>query len=469
MKKPASRWLFFRSILVIHAIIMLTAVQARGAALTRDQILNEADARIEQFRKSDAELRLVGPDGKPLPAGASVRIEQTRHEFLFGCNIFKLVDRSYAVNEGYAKRFADLFNFATLGFYWWSYERQLGDVSWAQGRNDRIVRWCEEHGITPKGHPLVYNLGEQRWLPDDPAEIRKLQLDRIRRDVAHFKGKIKYWDVANEITDYDRETTRQNAPKMTAAFRALGVMTFIREAFTVTRATDPAAGLIINDYITAQRYGDNVIAKLNDANAKPLYDVVGVQSHQHNTTWTVEQTWAICERFAQYGKPVHLTEVTFTSGREGAQFNEHQADPTWVTTPEGEQRQARDVARFYTILFSHPAVEAITWWDLSDADAWMNAPSGLLRADMSPKPAYDELMKLVKGKWWTRAEARAEQGGAVRFRGFRGDYRITAQDASGKTVSGAFKLGRNAQGAIEVKLGSPASVSAAGRMFSHAR
>jgi hypothetical protein len=42
--------------------------------------------QIERVRKADATLRVLGADEKPL-AGARVSIEQTGHEFLFGCAI----------------------------------------------------------------------------------------------------------------------------------------------------------------------------------------------------------------------------------------------------------------------------------------------------------------------------------------------------------------------------------------------
>ena len=48
------------------------------------------------------------------------------------------------------------------------------------------------------------------------------------------------------------------------------------------------------------------------------------------------------------------------------------------------------------MIFSHPAVEAITWWDFSDRGAWQRAPAGFLRDDLSPKPAYERLQQPVK-------------------------------------------------------------------------
>ena len=49
-----------------------------------------------------------------------------------------------------------------------------------------------------------------------------------------------------------------------------------------------------------------------------------------------------------------------------------------TTTEQGERWHADEVERFYTMLFSHPAVTAITWWDFADRNAWQSAPAGFL-------------------------------------------------------------------------------------------
>ena len=75
------------------------------------------------------------------------------------------------------------------------------------------------------------------------------------------------------------------------------------------------------------------------------------------------------------------------------------------------------------MLFSHPAVEAITWWDFADLGSWQGAPAGLVRKDMTPKPAYEALTRLIKGKWWTgEAKLTTDAAGKVRFRGYLGAY-----------------------------------------------
>ncbi len=97
----------------------------------------------------------------------------------------------------------------------------------------------------------------------------------------------------------------------------------------------------------------------------------------------------------------------------------------WPSSPDGEKFQADEVERFYTMVFSHPATEALTWWDFSDRRAWQGAPAGFLRTDLSPKPAYDRLLGLIKNKWWTRRTEVTEKNGTIRFRGFLGDYQVS--------------------------------------------
>ena len=431
------------------------AVPASLSVATEDsagRVLDGVDARIEKHRKGDVVLKIVGPDGKPLAGNLTVKIEQKRHKFLFGCNIFKLHKcRTADDNAAYAKYFDELLNFATLPFYWWNYERQQGKPD--DERTDQVVRWCKDHNLTTKGHPLAWNYVDPRWLADDPQAAMKAQLKRIGRCVRRFKNDIDIWDVVNEATHYDREHVKKNAPVLTEAISQMGVGNFIREAFKVAREANPGATLLINDYKTDRDYEKKVISELVDKRGKPLYDVVGIQSHMHRGRWTAQKAWDVCERFAKFDKPLHFTEATLLSGEQGWDLRKERRDSNfrWVSTEEGEQRQARDVAELYRTLFSHPAVEAITWWDFTDQNAWQGAPAGLLRDDMTPKPAYEELKRLIKGKWWTKTRAEVEPEGKARFSGFFGEYEVTAR-VGGRKLTGTFQFDKSGKEATEVRL-----------------
>lgn len=405
-------------------------------AVAADPPWSGTEARIEQHRKADGMVQVVDAAGDPVP-GVRVRIEQQRHAFLFGCNIFKWDGLpSSGLEETYRARYAALFNYATLPFYWPSYEPRRGQPQ--HERRERIARWCRDQGIVTKGHPLAWNYQDPSWLPDDAEEVRRLQMARIEDCVARFAGLIDRWDVVNEVTQFDRADTRERAPIHTAMWREIGQIEFTRQCFRRARAANRDALLLINDYRTDPGYV-RVVEQLIDEAGKPLYDVIGIQSHMHTGSWTDQKTWDVCERFARFGVPLHFTETTLLSGEQAWD------GPTpWPSTPEGEARQARETVRLYTLLFSHPSVEAITWWDFSDHSAWKKAPAGMLRKDMTPKPVYEELTRLIKGAWWTTEATRTGPDGAASFRGFLGDYRVTVESEGEAPVSASFTLGREA-------------------------
>jgi GH35 family endo-1,4-beta-xylanase len=409
------QWTVLGAALALLAMPNITV----AAEPTAEELLAGAAARIEQHRKADATIQVVDATGKPLP-GAKIDVEQTRHAFLFGCNIFpwgRLPDEKS--EQAYRQHFADLLNYATLPFYWWSYERRQGEPNHKQA--EEVARWCRQHGILTKGHPLAWNHDDARWYPDDSDELHRLQLARIDDCVKRFAGLIDRWDVVNEATLYDRDEVLKRAPKYTAMWKKVGQIELIRECFVHARQANPKATLLINDYCTDPRY-NQLIDQIVDQQGKRLYDVIGIQSHMHTGAWPTLRTWRICEQLAPFGVPLHFTETTILSGQRGWEKKDD-----WPSTAEGEAYQAREVVRFYTLLFSHPAVEAITWWDFTDLQAWQRAPAGFLRKDMTPKPAYDELKKLIKGQWWTSTQLQAGAEGTASFRGFLGDYRITVR------------------------------------------
>jgi hypothetical protein len=106
---------------------LLGAKEMADTAEQRERELVAATGlAIEKHRKADAKIRVVDAAGRAV-AGAKITAEQTGHEFLFGCNIYSF-DRykSEVQNAAYKKRFEELFNYATVGFYWRPYERQRG-------------------------------------------------------------------------------------------------------------------------------------------------------------------------------------------------------------------------------------------------------------------------------------------------------------------------------------------------------
>jgi len=277
------------------------------------------------------------------------------------------------------------------------------------------------------------------------AEILQAQIARIQRDVSDFRGLIDMWDVLNEAVimpvfdKYDNGLTR--------LCREMGRIRTIKAMFEATRATNPSAILLLNDFDVSDAY-DILVEGCLEAGVQ--IDVIGIQSHMHQGYWGVEKTLKVLDHFARFNLPIHFTESTLVSGHimppEIVDLNDYQVQE-WPTTPEGEERQAREAIQHYTTLFAHPLVEGITWWSLSDG-GWLNAPAGLLREDGSSKPAYDEILKLVKGEWWTSpTKLITDSTGKIQFNGSLGEYELSYD---GKQRP--FSLTKADVTAIEVRL-----------------
>ncbi|MBF4590033.1 endo-1,4-beta-xylanase [Curtobacterium sp. VKM Ac-1395] len=382
-------------------------------------------------RTGTTTLTVVDGDGAPVP-GADVTVEQTRHAFSFGNIGFDfngLANGEPGVGDDHlADLYADVFNVATLPFYWGRFEPERGHPD--TGRLLTTAQWFRDRGIALKGHPLVWHTVQPDWLLGLPLdEVEALQRARIRREVSEFAGVIDTWDAINEVVIMPVFDNGDNA--ITPLARARGRIPMIRMAFEEARAANPHATLLLNDFDLSSAY-ECLIEGVLEAGVQ--LDAIGLQTHMHQGYWGEDTMLAMVDRFARYGLPLHLTETSLVSGdlmpAHIVDLNDHQV-PSWPSTPEGEARQADDVERHYRSLVAHPSVEAITYWGITDADAWLGAPIGLVRADGTPKPAYDALRRLVKEEWWLAPTTmRTDERGQVQVRGFRGEYRVDVRGAA---------------------------------------
>jgi hypothetical protein len=158
----------------------------------------------------------------------------------------------------------------------------------------------------------------------------------------------------------------------------------------------------------------------------------------HKEEWPLQKAWDVCESYSRFGMPLHFTELTILSGRYKApDDNDWHARPEgWDSTEEGEKKQLEYGSALYTLLFSHPAVEAITTWDFSDYGAWQAAPAGLIRKDMSPKPFYEWIHESFHKKWATNDSDTTDDAGTMTARCYFGDHDLKVRLPSGeeKTV-----------------------------------
>jgi GH35 family endo-1,4-beta-xylanase len=376
--------------------------------------LARAAESAEKVRKGDAVVEVTDPAGRPV-ADAAVTVELARHDFLFGCNIY-MFDRFKTEKENaeYKRRFADLFNYATTGFYWRWYENERGKPMYDY--TDKVVAWCRERGIRLKGHPLLWGdqAGVPRWSDGQPsAELRKKRVEEI---MTRYHGKIEFWEVVNEPSHL-REPT-------------------IAECYPWAREADPSATLIVNDYYVLADGRPPFFRMLQQAMAEKVpFDGIGIQAHEPRTMrFPLDRSWRILDDYAALGKPLHITEYTPTSAGEPITGSHR-------TGKWDEATQAEWAEKFYRFCFGHPAVVAITWWDLCDRGAWLKG-GGMLRSDLSPKPVYEALRRLVHEEWHTKAEGKTDKNGVFSFRGYYGPYHVTGKTPDGRQAQADFHLSK---------------------------
>jgi endo-1,4-beta-xylanase len=425
-----------------------------------------SNAAALSHRMAEGTVTIRRPDGQPL-TDTEVTVEQVRHRFGFGNIGFDLVawangemtaapDSPFggappAQGEHLADLWLDLFNTATLPFYWGGFEPERGRPDTA--RLLRAAEWFAAQGCTVKGHPLAWHTLAPDWLLDAPvAEVEETLRGRIRREVTDFAGVIDTWDAINEVVIMPVFANEERRNAITRLCWDRGRIATVRLAFEEARAANPSATLLLNDFNMSPAYECLVEGVLE---AGIQVDALGLQSHMHQGYWGEEKTWEILERFSRFGLPLHLTESTLVSGDlmppEIVDLNDYQL-PSWPSTPEGERRQADEMVRHYRTLVSHPAVQAVTYWGLSDEGSWLGAPVGLVRADGTTKPSYDALRGLVKGEWWlSTTTLRTDAAGRVQVGGFLGDYRLAAV-GSGEA---SFALEAPGEVSVEVTLTTP--------------
>ncbi len=398
--------------------------------------LEGAADRIEKNRRGNAVI-LVERDEEPLP-GARVVIEQTRHAFLFGANAFRLRP---AGDDGpmklYKERFKALFNHATLAFHWASYEKERGKPN--EDRLRAMAEWCLSNGIEPKGHPVLWHGEFPKWIGEE-EDIELVLQKRVQDTVGRFKGLIDRWDVMNESLD-----SFGNNNAYGRWFKRNGLSEATEKGLRWAAEANAGGAFLVNEYRTDPTHKKQ-LAELVERKA-PLH-AIGIQSGMQSGPWALPRVWKVCEGYAKYGLPIHFTEMIVLSGHQ--QKNAKTGRSEWPSTPEDEQKQAEYAEKLYTLLFSHPSVESVTWWDLADGGL-SESPGGLLRRNMSPKPAYDRLMALIKDAWWTRrAEAVTGDDGCARLRGFYGTYTCTVTPPAGTPKTVTFELKKGVKDAIRV-------------------
>jgi len=441
----------------------------------------EIDARIERCRKADASVAVDAPPG------TEVKVDQVSSKFLFGANMFNFDQLgSDAMNGAYRAAFTNLFNAATLAFYWKELEPEQGKprftsgprdlpefwnsfdftnddpyrfVEWRRPAPDRPLAFCRANNVAVHGHAIIYVAWSPDWLWEKaptPELAGRLYDRHVAEVAAHYGDTVPQWDVVNE--SLNRNSPKANPDDADNWYRKKRPNLVLpkeltRHAFeTAEKGFPKSVRLAINDAWTiANNAYPDFAKKLIREGAK--IDIVGVQKHIFRPAnlltvasgypcLTNSQTWDPDDdtrRFAELdtvGRPLHLSEITIPSPR-----GLHN-----LTDAEADEIQARVMRAYYRFWFSWPSVERITYWNIVDGVGAKNErmSSGWFNRDMSKKRVWHVMDELINRTWRTHLTVKsAPAAGAsstVAFRGFKGTYRLSWKDAAGNVQARTVEL-----------------------------
>ena len=424
---------------------------------------------IEKYRKGNAEIIVTDKNGKAVP-DVKIKAVQKTHEFRFGANLFMLDElETDDKNEKYKKCFADVFNMATLPFYWNTLEPERNKPRYDKDSPkvyrrpapDLCVEFCEKNGIEPREHALAYDAFFPKWLYNASVEEVKQEYERHCAEISErYANKIPTIEVTNEMQWERGKTAFYDEPN------------FVEWCFKTAEKYFPNNQLVINEitrlsWLDCCRATDKYYAYIEANMLKGArIDAIGMQYHLFNKRemeyeWTrltlnPENLYRHMDMYSNFGKPLQITEVTV---------------PAFSWKEEDEEIQAEIIEKLYSIWFSHPNVEQIIYWNLVDgyAHLWDPDPEkikasqgdmsigenyyygGLLRFDLSPKPAYNTVKNLIQNVWHSEEGAVTDENGICSFRGFYGEYELEFE-VNGETIKKTVLLSSKSDNKIKVVL-----------------
>src|SRR4051794_509106 len=246
-------------------------------------------------------------------------------------------------------------------------EPNSGQFTFSAG--DAIYDWATQRGMKVRGHTLAWHGQQPSWWGGlSGSSLRDAMIEHINGVMAHYKGKLAYWDVVNEAF-------AENGTRRSSNLQSTG-NDWIEVAFRTARAADPSVKLCYNDYnIENWTYAktQGVYNMIKDFKSRGVpVDCVGLQTHFTGGSSLPGNFQQTLSSFAALGVDVALTEAD-------------------VTNASASQYQGLTQA-----CASVPRCVGITTWGIRDSDSWRGGENPLLfDRNSNPKPAYTSVLNAL--------------------------------------------------------------------------
>lgn len=387
--------------------VLIKALQAstsEEAAALGDESLTIAVAASESLTRYHAEAFL---NRRKLTGGFNRRV--------FGCSL-PVGKPSKAI----CKCITSAFDFVTVPFVWRDIEPSEQTFNWKP--LDTWVESLAKQNIVMKGSGLLSF--RDKHVPDwlyiwehDFDTIRDLAFEHVRRVINRYGQYIQTWDVISgihadncftfnfeqlmELTRMTAALTKQLCPRGTAI---VDIVAPWGEYYARNQRTIPP--LLYADMTTQS--GVNFDAFGLRFCFGPASDGMFLRD--------MFQISSLIDLFAKMGKPLHITGVqvpsaTAVAAREGDAAEVAPTEGGFWREPWNEQVQSDWIRLFCEVVLSKPFVESVTWHGLADNAEHAVPHGGLLRADLAPKAAYGQMVKMRSDIHETVVRAERGAGG----------------------------------------------------------
>lgn len=233
----------------------------------------------------------------------------------------------------------------------------------------------------------------------DPVQVNNAMQNFITSSVTRYIGKVKAWDVVNEIlADDGKLRTGTSVNDQFYWYPVLG-RAYMGNAFRYANTADPSALLFINDYNleagTAKL--DSLVAMVNELKSQSV-PIHGIATQMHisiNTSNAAIDN--MFSKLAATGLKIHVSELDI-------RINPGNTSPFSATDYllDQQSQKFRYVAESYSRNIPQAQRYGITVWNLTDADSWIVVSQGkedfptLFTRTYQKKPAFTGFLQGLK-------------------------------------------------------------------------
>jgi hypothetical protein len=332
-----------------------------------------------------------------------------RPDFFMGCDARGFYQMYQDI---FIPKFTKLFNYANITFVTkgdgiiTDFEPTEGNLQF-EIRDVLFERMLREN-VKPEGRLLFWfhDCCTHDWLKTKNYDQLRTYAEKHARDAARHYGNDMYaWEVVNELHDWANEVLL--SPEQTIELTRLINDTIKDTAPKVKRTINNCCPFA--EYVQMRQYSGQPAKYRQRTPWQFTKDIIEagididiIEQQMYFPYRDLQDTILLIEKFEQFKKPMHLSEVGVSGGpsNDSVKLNtvKFPNEPYLWHQPWDEESQADWLQQIYTLAYSKDYIKACNWFDFVDPFSYMEN-GGLLRSPQGEtKEAYDRLYNL-QNKW----------------------------------------------------------------------